>query len=418
MRRRRALSPKPRAPRARGAGQAPSPRRRREGGAQGKGWMRRTSRVAAWNFVLLAGAVVLVAGAGEAWLRATRPFRTPGHTLRNVPAVGLQLAPHTDVRALPPQAHREHWVASRTNSLGFLDREPPSPELARAGCHVAFVGDSFVEGRQVALADRFHVRLEEMAATRLPHLDVATTAWSVGGTGQVQQLPWWDKWIRLWSPDVVALVFVDNDWGDNIRRGGDGTPLDVRRPDPDFATAHRGAGDQIVLRLPGALPNSRYDPLSAESGGHWAWKRIPPGLRPWSASWLQRKWRYVVWKYKIAPEMSPPHMTDGDRDFTAFALDQWLERTQRAGSRLVVLSTHVMRLSWPPAPEEPFERLAPMAEARDVLLVDQYDYIVRQGGDPRDANWREDSHWNAQGHQWAAEAMLERLERNPGTCGA
>ena len=111
-------------------------------------------------------------------------------------------------------------------------------------------------------------------------------------------------------------------------------------------------------------------------------------------------------------------MSESNHDFTAFALDQWLERTQRAGSRLVVLSTHVMRLSWPSAPQEPFERLVPMAEARGIPLVDQYDYIVRQGGDPRDANWREDSHWNAQGHQWAAEAMLEHLARSPGVCGA
>ena len=110
--------------------------------------------------------------------------------------------------------------------------------------------------------------------------------------------------------------------------------------------------------------------------------------------------------------------TESNHDFTAFALDQWLERTQRAGSKLVVLSTHTMRSSWPSAPEDPFKRLVPMVEARGIPLVDQYDYIVRQGGDPRDANWREDSHWNAQGHQWAAEAMLERLERNPGACGA
>ena len=398
MRRRHVLPPKSRAPRA-------------------SGWARRAWRVAAWNLVLLAGAAVLVVGAGEAWLRATRPFRTTGQTLRNVPAVGLQLAPHTEVRAIP-QPNAEHWIASRTNSLGFLDREPPSPELARAGCHVAFVGDSFTEGRQVALADRFHVRLEEMAAARVPRFDVVTAAWGVGGMGQVQQLPMWDKWIRRWSPDVVALVFVDNDWGDNVRRGGDATALDVERSDLDFATAHRSAGGRIVLRLPGALPDSRYDPFSAETGGHWAWKRLPSGLRPWSASWLARKWRYLAWKYKISPELSPLLITERDRDFTAFALDQWRERTQRAGSRLVVLSTHVMRLSWPPAPEEPFERLVPMVEARDVPVVDQYDYIVRQGADPHDANWPHDSHWNRQGHQWAAEAMLEHLERNPGTCDA
>ena len=53
-----------------------------------------------------------------------------------------------------------------------------------------------------------------------------------------------------------------------------------------------------------------------------------------------------------------------------------------------------------------------MLEARDIPVVDQYDYIVRRGGDVRDASWRQDRHWNPQGHQWAAEAMLEWLERS------
>ena len=370
---------------------------------------RRVLRAAGWNAVLLACGLALVAVAGEMWLRLTRPWRDSARASLYVPGVTRSFIPHSESRATD---HNEFWQVSRANSLGFLDREPPSPELARAGCHVAFVGDSFVEAKEVVLADKSHVVLEGMAAARFPHLDVVTTAWGVGAMGQVQQLPMWDKWIRLWSPDMVVLVFVHNDFSDNARRdwmeGVGETVLNLELP---FATAHRATGGQIVLRLPGTV----LVPHEREAG--WVRDLVPAGLRPWLRPWLRRK-RTLLAANVWGGEAPLPVLPNPDLDFTAFALNQWRERTQRAGSRLVVLSTNVMRLGPPPDPEEPFERLVPMAEALGIPLLDQYDYILRRGGDPRDASWRQDWHWNPQGHRWAAEAMLERLDRNPEVCSA
>ncbi len=394
---------------------------------------RRVLRVAGWNAVLLAGGLALVAAAAETWLRATRPWRDRDWPISYVPGVSRLSAPHSESRWTD---HKEFWQVSRANSLGFLDREPPSPELGRAGCHVAFVGDSFVEAMEVALADRLHVRLEELAASRLPHLDVVTTAWGVNSMGQIQQLPMWDKWIRRWSPNMVVLVFVHNDFSDNARGdwtgGGGETELSLDVEGPRIATAHRAAGGRIVLRLPGTalLPRAALVPREPEGG--WTLE-LPAGLRPWLLPWWRHKRALLATKSGVPlPGEAPSSIASRsgvqpgasailpspDLDFTAYALDQWRERTQRAGSRLVALSAHVMRLEQPSAPEEkPFERLVPMAEARGIPLVDQYGYIARRGGDPRDASWPQDWHWNPQGHQWAAEAMLEHLEENPGVCG-
>ena len=66
--------------------------------------------------------------------------------------------------------------------------------------------------------------------------------------------------------------------------------------------------------------------------------------------------------------------------------------------------------------EQLFERLTQMAEDRGIPVVDQYDYILRQGHRPQDAEWRSDFHWNHQGHRWAAEALLEHLQANPEAC--
>ena len=353
---------------------------------------RRVLRVASWNAMFLVCGLGLVAVAIESWLRLTWPFAHSAQAYAFVVGVGRFLAPHTEVRWTD---HNEFWTVLRANSLGFLDREPPSPELARTACHVAFVGDSLVESRAVTVADKLQVRLEEMAADRLPDLDVVTTAWGVRGMGQIQQLPMWDKWIRHSSPDVVALVWVHNDYEDNMRTDWYGWG----------ATAHRNSGNRIVLRLPGA-----------REGREVPWTGLPAKQPSFLATLLQtevRRYRYLRMQADRAEASPAPQI-----EFTAFALDQWQERAARAGSRIVVLSTHVMRmpLSW--MTEAPFEHLVPLAKSKGIPLVDQYDYIVRQGGDPRDANWQRDRHWNPAGARWAAEAMLEYLASNPEVCDA
>ena len=52
-----------------------------------------------------------------------------------------------------------------------------------------------------------------------------------------------------------------------------------------------------------------------------------------------------------------------------------------------------------------------------IPVIDQYDYIIRQGGRAGDARWPHNLHWSPTGHQWAAEALLEYLEQHPETCG-
>ena len=249
---------------------------------------RHASRGAGWNVVLLVCGLALLLLAAEGWLRLTRPFKDTTRTSTYVPGVGTLFAPHSESKSTD---HAEFWQLSRANSLGFLDREPPSPELGYAGCHVAFVGDSFTEAREVPVADKVHVRLEGMADVRLRRLDVVTTAWGVRGMGQVQQLAMWDKWIRHWAPDIVALVFVYNDYRDNLREswtlGAGKAELNIEIGDPLFPTAHRVAGDRIVVRLPGTVLVPHEREVS------WGRQLLPSSLRPWLLPW----WRYQRARY-------------------------------------------------------------------------------------------------------------------------
>ncbi len=68
------------------------------------------------------------------------------------------------------------------------------------------------------------------------------------------------------------------------------------------------------------------------------------------------------------------------------------------------------------SPREPL--MNEMAAVRGIPVIDQFDYILGQGGRGEYAQFAHDSHWNAAGHQWAAEALLEYLKQNPEICDA
>ena len=206
-------------------------------------------RLAGWNALWLSAGLALVALIGEAWL-----FDGPAQKIRApkvfVPGVGIKRPPDTEIRWTNQV---DFWTVSRTNRLGFLDREPQSPERAARSCHVTMIGDSFVEALQVPIPEKSHVRLEEMAARELPHLDVTTSAFGMGATGQIDQLAFYDEYARHLRPKLIVLVFVPNDFQNNFPlwqsiwsgldpehlpyvsavRAADGS-FRLRPPDPDY----------------------------------------------------------------------------------------------------------------------------------------------------------------------------------------
>ena len=199
--------------------------------------------------------LALIGAVGEAYWRLQVPF-----TERHVPRVwspiaGWLYAPNAETRYTNGL---DYWVESRTNSLGFADREPIGIERAASSCHIAIIGDSVVEALQVPIAAELQVRLEELAARDLPHLDVTTSAFGIADTGQVNQLAYYDEFARHLRPALVVLVFVPNDFIDNspilfgMRRGTD--PQRLRN-----VSAARGRGwrHHVAAAPSGAVPIGR-----------------------------------------------------------------------------------------------------------------------------------------------------------------
>ncbi len=362
-------------------------------------------RVVCWNALLLLAVPGGIAAGYELWLRTARPFVSLHQLFEFVPGVGRHPVPNAEVRWTNM---REFWTVSRTNSLGFLDREPPSPERAAASCHVAFVGDSYVRAVEVGVADKLQVRLEELAAERLPQLDVTTSAWGREGTGQIAQLPYYDKWVRRLRPKLVVLVFGPNDVGNNSSLGYEGLGWDYDRPPRRAAVRKEDGRIAVHLPHPSSEAYRARTPMKILTGRF----RVACGLRPLCADVLLGP--YDEFLHGMAPDLPPP--VEGlwvSADFTAFALDQWKERTRSDRVVLVVLAIRSMGTRGDPH----FDGLARLAEARDIPVISQAGWILRQGGTPEDAVWKHDRHWTPQGHQWAAEAVLDWLERNQSVCG-
>ena len=361
------------------------------------------------------------------YLRLANPFIERSIPYQFVDGVGRILKPNAELRYANWDA--ENWSVSRSNSLGFLDREPVSAERASAGCHIAFIGDSYVEAREVPIADKFHVRMEEMAARELPHLDITTQAYGMRGTGQIHQLPFYDEYARRLSPKLVVLVFYISDFIDNapalyslayrmdparmpymsVQRDESGA-LKLRPPDPEYW--------RFMRPMPPMAWHERY------------WKRLVN--ISYFAKWLDIKKGWMVdrvnaIRVRISAPVEPDYRIRVNRfaaerlspgleealEYTAFGIEQFKQRADRDGARLAILSsTQYMGRRGDPQ----FDRLSAIAEARGIPIISDYDYILRKGHDAGDGILDFDGHWNAIGHQWAAEAVLEWLKANQDVC--
>ena len=416
--------------------------------------------MAAWNAAFIIAGLLLIALICEAYLRLANPFIETSIPFHFVDGVGLIREPNAELRYA--NWRDDNFVASRVNSLGFLDREPISAERAGAGCHIAFIGDSYVEAQEVPIADKFHVRLEDMAARELPHLDIITQAYGIGVTGQINQIPFYDEYVRPLSPKLVVLVFFLNDLAENspalyaLVSGADPDrmpfmsaqrdeygALELRPPDPEYERF-------LLPRLPKAWYKSEWERLVGISYfANWVdiqkgWMvdrietilarigaRVEPDNTHITAitarsnmiaerlccsallyGWQSHSRPHAPVEFVFVEERLPPIFQEA-LEYTAFGVEQFKRRADRDGTQLAILVAHpYMGTRGDPQ----FDHLNVIAENYGIPVISQYDYIIRRAYNPPDVRWRYDFHWNATGHQWAAEAVLEWLKANQDVC--
>lgn len=401
--------------------------------------------------LLLSGALLLLVFAvGETYLRFSHPLFQSNWPSRFDARVGFLFEPNTEVHWTN---HLDFWTSEKTNSLGLLDREPGKPS---ARCHIAFVGDSFIEAAQVKIVDKVQVAIEALAAHERPDLGLTAAGFGFSGTGQANQLPFYDYFIRQQHPQLVVLVFANNDFRNNstllesiaygwdpdhpprrfLRKTSEGVvpiPIDPGWRDhllPGQVTAaggrvmgfmrhHSAFSDWIWRKLTLLYPDVTGDPKALAA----AYKTRFEALR-------QRDgYRDIVagWNYDGNPDLDfifyekeMPRAFEEAMELTEFALAEFKQRAQADGAQIVVLATS--QLSTPEKAGDPdyarrqFERLREVTSRQGIPLIDQYEFINRIGGDPTQAQFKHDGHWSPQGHQWAASAIWDYLEAHPEIC--
>lgn len=119
-------------------------------------------------------------------------------------------------------------------------------------------------------------------------------------------------------------------------------------------------------------------------------------------------------------EQDLPPVFENAIAFTGFALDEFKSRTLRDGSTLVLLAASEMSLrekkNEPQRARRFFNRLEVLASSGSIPLLDQYAWVRAEGRDPKRLSFRLDAHWNEEGHDVAAQMILDYLQRHPEIC--
>jgi len=398
----------------------------------------------------------------ELGFRLTTPFIENKWPLRFDKEIGFLFQPLSELQVTN---HLDYWTQSRTNSLGFLDREQGNNH--NNDCRVVFIGDSFVEAVQVDLKDKLQVVLERLASNLHPEWHLATTAFGYSGTGQINQLAFYDAFVGNLAPRLVVLVFVKNDFANNsalleaIRYGWDpratprhfvkkiGDKYSISGISADWersAGAYFGEGnvnlDWIQKRHKWLVETSYFY--------NWLYTKLlfmsPGGIEWLSGSTRSDLIAKRIVKLKSDPEYAPvladwenrfnfdidapagytylPLAYQQALEFTRFGLEQFKRRSIRDGFQLALLVAN--NIHQPSRIAEGLndadgirimQRVKSLGKELDIPIIDQRAFIEARGGNQSDTAFRHDQHWSKYGHRTAAASVLQYLESKPFICG-
>ena len=363
----------------------------------------------AWfsGLLVLGVTVVLFCAALEVGLRILRiypSFSTPDRT------IGFRLRPGARYRFTD-----EGFSEGRINSRGWRDREhtlQKPPGVTR----IEVIGDSFVEALQVPADSAFPARLERRLG--LGHEVVALGR---SGMGTTEEYLTYRRWGVEYDPDVVAVLFVMNDFTDNTRN------LD---PSGGLRPYFRLQADSLVLdttylERPGFRSRASLDALKAHSS---------------LVSWAARSWNLIRQKRAIQRMEARTRHDDVSFEFdrrippdsipaflvTRRILARFADQVHRDGRRFVLviagaaqqedraaLSAAERNTAYDRDKPQRFLAACGAADGYDVVPLTPafraaseagggpYWYVVRAGY----------AHWNPRGHALAAAEMARYFER-------
>jgi hypothetical protein len=368
---------------------------------------------------LLGNLAALVAGALFALLVAEAGLRIAGfHPSIAIPdrTIGSRLRPGARYRWT-----HEGFSQGRINAAGWRDRDYAEPKPAGT-TRILFCGDSYVAALEVPLDSTFHKRLERtLDAEATPGRHVEVIGLGRGGLGTAQEYLVYRKWGVRYDPDVVAVLFVLNDWADNSKEMWQG----IQRP---YFVA---SGDSLALdtsfvntrefhdteRIAPWKTASSLVTFASQMRGEMRARTHPDVAE---AGLTGEKGWYGTWNFDV----SPPADSIPAFRLTARILERFAREVRSDGRRFVVFVSgaaeiEARELIAQRANDPTFDRdkaqrwlIAEGARAgfEVVPLSDDFRTASATGlglWNRRDLSY---GHWNSAGHAVAAAAMQRYFE--------
>ena len=351
---------------------------------------------------LIVSAVVLAVGllGAELYLRHAGMFPVSDSRFASmfVDKVGFVFKPGDTVKLTNGL---DFWVSEKVNSLGFIDAEPALPKPADT-FRILLVGDSFVEAAQVPIAQKLQTLLAADLNRRFADRKFDAVALGFSGTGQANQLPFYER-NRDLKPDLVILLFVSNDFANNspvlesLRHGW--------HPDHSPRVFMRERPGQPCDRLP-IDPAWQKSLLAGDMAERARQLRamstdFDNGLRGWKPG-RGKKPTDVLQDIFLGHGPLPP-VFEAAVDSTKCAFVEWQKLGEQDGFRLLVASANSVAGQ--------IDRLNAMTGELELPLIDLHQEFVKHH-DPALAHFKSDGHWSPNGHRWAAAAVAKYLADN------
>ncbi len=301
-----------------------------------------------------------------------------------------------------------------TNGLGFHSRDYTKEKPPKT-YRIVVLGDSFVEAIHVPRNKTFWALLEESLNKSKPHgYDYEVIPFGFSGHGAFMNILYFQAYGRLFHPDLVIKLFVDNDPNDD---------LPYSRPaDRPFQGDHYApSGSQLIIEK--AKNVLRHSVLLTTLRKHAAELagRLDNVIHP-----DRKSPRYGLRLYLKEYPPNVAQLWENEEELLNSLCDLV---TQQGGKFLLVSATR----SWRIHPQifrsiekffedisefdflKPEEVLAAAARRKDFPYLPLTPvFLTRATKEPNARSaWPCDPHWNETGHAWAAEAIADFLNEHP-----
>ena len=299
------------------------------------------------------------------------------------------------------------------NALGLRGHEVAAAK-APGTTRLVFLGDSFVEGKQVADDEVITAVLERLALERGFQLEVVNAG--VGGYGTGDELLLWQNAVAVLRPDIVLVGFFPNDARNAVDRAffdvKDGRVVQIGEPPrPRVRWLYEVQKFLVSRSHVGYLVKNAALSLQAEVPGPP--RTVDAGSR--TVSLLEDEDVFAVdasprvsrgWTLALAMLGELRRRVESQR--ARFAVVAFPNRYQADDA---LWKAHTERLGLDPADFDlrtPQRRLAEWSAESGTMVIDLLSAFRERNRDDSFYHAR-DAHWNAAGHRRAAEGLLREL---------